>query len=295
VKRIPPRWWLRLRSGWSAGLALILPFFVIFFGVTARIASYQIAIPVWVNIVVPTLIVLMGLLAAFIRGSAKLLPDSFVDEVGSDAPYRCVLATCDSLREAIELTRPYYGHEFVEHELAEQWRLANPRIFECIYNVNGDLCASFGILALRGSFMDLFIEGRIEDRQLRGQDFLTGKSARECKRLYISGVVVRDPGKMVGYKRTMVMSWAMLQHLKREYGLRRHHELYAIAVTKEAARLMRNLKFELVADGKNRIDKRDLYRYDITRETWQRLLCEIGDCSGMCEIKIESTIVGAVG
>ena len=285
MRRIPPRWWLRLWSGWRAGLAFVLSSFAIFFGVTARISSYQIRIPVWVNIVAPTLIVLMGLLISFIRGSIKLLPDSFVDEVGSDGPYRCVRATCNSLREACELTRPYYGREFVGHELAEQWRLANPRVLECIHNFNGDLCASFGILALRSSFMDMFIEGRVEDRQLLGKDVLTGKSAKECKRLYISGVVVRDPGKMAGNKCAKVMIWAMLQHLRREYGLRRHHELYAIAVTKESARLMRNLQFALVDIGKNRRDKCDLYRYKLTRESWQRLLCEVGDCSGMCEIR----------
>ena len=267
----------------------MLPSLGVWFGVRATVAAY-VNIPVWASVVVPVLCILVGLVVALIRGSIKMLPDSFVDEVGSDAPYKSVFATSESLHEACELTRPHYGREFVGHELAEQWRLANPRAFECIYNSKGELCASFGVLALRDNFMDLFIDGRIEDLQLKEKDIVAGDAARKCVRLYISGVVVRDSGKMPGYKRTRVMLWAMLQHVKREYGVRRRNrELYAIAVTKEAEKLMKNLKFELVAEGKYRSDEYPMYRYKLTGESWRKLLCEIGDCSGMCEVSLANS------
>ena len=154
-----------------------------------------------------------------------------------------------------------------------------------VYNRGRELCAAFGLLALRDSFMDLFIDGRIEDLKLRDNDILTGSNAKKCERLYISGVVVRDPGKLVGHRRTKVMLWAMLQHLKREYGLRKIRELYAIAVTRESERLMRNLQFEHIGESSGRLDKCPLYRCVLTRANWKRLLCEVGDCSGMCSIR----------
>ena len=138
-----------------------------------------------------------------------------VEEVGSDGAYRCKPVTSENLRLACELTRPYYGHEFVRHEIAEQWRVANEEAFECVTNKEGDLCAAFGILPLKDSFMDLFLDGRIEDPQLQAKDILPPGNVRQCKRLYISGVVVRDPTKMIGNKRARVMLWAMLMHLKR--------------------------------------------------------------------------------
>jgi hypothetical protein len=283
VRRVPPKWWLRLLSGWRAGLAFALPALAMWFGVRATVASY-VKIPVWITVVVPICCILLGIVIAWICGSIKMLPDAFVDEVGSDAPFKSVLAISDSLREACELTRPHYGREFVGHELAEQWRLANPRAFECIFNRRNELCASFGLLPPSNSFMDLFVDGRIKDLQLKEKDILAGAAAKKCGRLYISGVVVRDPEKMPGHKRARVMLWVMLQHLKREYGLKKRRELYAIAVTKESETLMRNLKFELAANGKNREDKCPLYRYELTRETWNNLLQEVGDCSGICTI-----------
>lgn len=276
---------MRLASGWKAGLAVLLPTLGVFFGARASIAAYY-TIPGSVTIASAVAIIVLAFVVAYLRGIVKMLPDTLIDEVGSDGPYRSELATTESLREACEMTRPYYGREYVGHELAEQWRLANPRVFECIFNGKGELCASFGVLPLEDGFTRLFLEGRVDDLKLKASDILSGESAKKCPRLYISGVVVREPGKFAGSKRARVMLWVMLQHVKREYGLGQSRELFAIAVTKESAKLMCNLKFQLIADGKARIDKCALYQYKLTSETWQNLLCEVWDCSGLCTIDV---------
>lgn len=281
MRRVSAKWWVRLTNGWGFGLTFTLSALGVWSGVRGAVAAYN-TVPPWVSILVPVACVVVGLVVALIRGYSKMLPDSFVDEFGSDGPYRSIPATSETLREACEMTRPHYGREFVGHELAEQWRLANPHAFECVYNRKGELCASFGVLPLSDAFMEMFIDGRIDDLHLLGKDIRSVETVRKCKRLYISGVVVRDAGKMAGSRRARVMLWAMLQHFKREYGLRTPRELYAIAVTKDSARLMEGLKFERVSDGKHRVDKYPLYRYALTKASWDKLLCEIGECSGMC-------------
>ena len=131
LRRIPPKWWLRLLRGWPLGVAFTIPALGVVFGVRATIASYDVDIPIWISVAAPIICLAVGLVIAFVRGHLSMLPDSFVDEIGTDTPYECVSATHESLRAACELTRPYYGREFVGAELAEQWRLANPHAFEC--------------------------------------------------------------------------------------------------------------------------------------------------------------------
>jgi hypothetical protein len=280
-KRVHPNLQLRLKSGAKLGLGV----FVVSFGVAGTIitmiSSTQTRVPWRFVIVAGVFCLLIGIGAAYIRGHTKLLPDSFVDEICSDGRYTCSPCSTVSLREACDMTRPYYGKEYVPAEIAEQWRLKNPKALMHILNAEGEVCAAFGVLALVDSFMDQFIEGNVTDGDLTANWIHTLEESRQAARLYLSGVVVREPSTYCGSKRARVMMWAMLEYLKKVYGLRRERTLYAIGVTKESEKLMRKLSFELVSAADHRRDERNMYRYQLSKESWERLLERVGDFSKM--------------
>jgi hypothetical protein len=180
------------------------------------------------------------------------------------------------------MTKPYYGREYVAPDIAVQWRTRNPMGFVQITNSEGELCACFGVLGLSDSFMDQYTKGRVADRELRGDDILDLEKSKRSKRLYISGVVVRDSESHKGHKRARVMIWAMLIYLQRTYRLRGRRELYAVAVTKESERLMKNLNFTLVSRAGSRRDKCNMYRCELTKPFWDELICKVGDWSALC-------------
>ena len=93
--------------------------------------------------------------------------------------------------------------------------------------------------------------------------------------------MVRDATTFCGAKRARVMIWALLDYMKKIYNLRRDRTLFAIAVTKESDRLMRKLNFELVSEAKHRQDKCNMYKYQLTKASWDALLQRIGDFSRM--------------
>lgn len=180
-----------------------------------------------------------------------MLPDSFVDEMGSERSYRAEYCTGSALREACDLTKTATGRN-VSHDVAEQWRVKNPQAFVQIRDPAKGLCAAFCVLALSDSFMDQFIRGTVTDHQLTADDVLSGDESRRCTRLYLSGVVVRDAGSFLASKRARVMCWAMLEYVRRLYGLSAERDLYAIAVTNESSRLMTNLDFSLESSAGGR-------------------------------------------
>lgn len=129
--------------------------------------------------------------------------------------------------------------------------------------------------------MDQFIAGRVSDGQLTEESICSLEESKKSTRLYLSGVVVRDPNTYCGSKRARVMMWALLMYLKKIYGLKRERTLFAIAVTKESKRLMTKLDFELVSEAKNRVDKSDMYKYALSKTSWEKMLQRVGDFSPM--------------
>ncbi len=80
------------------------------------------------------------------------------------------------------------------------------------------------------------------------------------------------------------MLWVILYYLKKIYGLRKSHTLYASAVTKDSEILLKNLGFTMISFAKGRTDRYDLYSYELIRETWDKLVHKVGDYSLMCDI-----------
>lgn len=282
LRRLPPSVWARLRSGRGAGLAAGAATLACIRTGLAFSGAAEIHFTPGVLVAGASASVLTGLLAAYLRGKSRLLPDSFVDETGVECPYQVEFCTPAVLRVACDLTRDSYADEYVSHDIAEQWRLRNPRAFVQIMNPENRLCACFGVLALRQSFMDQFIAGRVSDLQLGGEDVCTWSESQDSSRLYLSGVVVLEPTTFQGSKRARVMIWAMLEYMRRLYGIKTPRQLYAVAVTKESSRLMTNLGFVVHTSAALRSDKYDLFRYDLTEASWNALLRRVGDLSPMC-------------
>lgn len=286
LRRLRPNLWARLRSGWKAGIAAgaaalgCIRTGLAFTGAAdVHFTPHELA-------VAASAFVVVGLVAAYIRGKSKLLPDSFVDEIGVERHFRAHLCTAGGLREACDLTRDSYGHAYVSHDIAEQWRIRNPSAFVQIMNPENRLCACFGVLALRQSFMDQFIVGLVSDQQLGGENVCGWPESMKSSQLYLSGVVVLEPSSHRGHKRAAVMFWAMAEYIRRLYGLKTPRQLYALGVTKESRQLMRKLGFVVETPAARRADNYDLYRYDLTEASWNDLLCELNDWSRMCTIDL---------
>ena len=228
----------------------------------------------------------VGLSIGFVQGKGQIFPRNLVDEAkNTDAPYTCDFCTASSLAEACDLTRPHYRDEYVSGEHAEAWRKVNPKAFVDLVNNEGELCATFGVLALTPSFSDQFVKGNVTDLMLKDDDILDFEQSKRSSRLYISGVVVREPDTHIGRKRAAAMLWVMAHYIERLYGTRKKRTLYALAVTAASERLMKNLGFRIARDRRYRQDNYDLYCYELTPQSWKTLKGNVrvyGDSSAVC-------------
>lgn len=271
--------------GWRFGLTVLLALVAVLGTFITAVAATGLHVP-WGALIWASLVVLIvSVAAAFVKGRSQLIPVAFVDELGVDGVYDACLCDAQALAEACVLTRPSYGHQYVPAAIAEQWRLRNPKGFVVLLNASKKLSSCFGVLGLSDSFWGQFIAGRISDTQLTAEDVLPLMESKRAPRLYLSGVVVRDAGTYCGSKRARVMIWAMLTYIKRLYGLRDTRQLYALAVTPDSERLLENLGFQHACDRGVRVDRSYLFQFELTKESWTRLLERVGDLSRLCRCK----------
>lgn len=292
LKRLPPSPLAKIRSGWKAGTAALVAALSLIGTLVTIVGAggFRFGLPIITAALAISAVI--AVVAAYIRGRGKLLPDSIIGET-DDGHFRAHLCTSAGLHEACDLTRNPYGSAYVGDDIAEQWRLRNPYAFVQIMNAHNRLCACFGILALDDSFMDLFIAGDVSDQQLRGERVLGWPESKQATRLYLSGVVVLEPGSPQGHRRALVMFWAMLEYVRQLYGLDFARQLYAVAVTPESALFMKKHGFVVNTSGAQRKDKHDLYRFDLTQESWNTLLHDLNDWAYFCDLDFSVPVPGA--
>ena len=277
-KRYKPTFWRRILRGKATGVWT----FSILMTVTGPLI-----LPEWrrLGVVGPTLIAcaLVGVITAYWRGRTKMVSDVVVEEIEKGEKYTAQYCTQAQLQEACDMTREHYGQEYVAGDIAEQWRLANPEGFVSITSAAGDLCACFGVLGLDAGFQGEFYRGRVRDTELRGTDILSFKDTKKCPKLYLSGIIVREPRTFTSGTRFRVMLWVLLQYYRKCFGFHRSRTLYALAANPESERLIRALGFGLVCIGDQRNDKCSLYELEVDRSVWGRVSQTAFDFSGVCK------------
>ncbi len=283
MKRFSPTWIMRTRSGFKAGFGAFIVAVGVSGAIVGGISATDTRVPLPIVVAFPFACAAIGTLVAYIRGRFVLLPDSLVDEMSADGRYTCTVMTRSHLREACEMSRPYYGHEYVAADQVEQWRQKNPSAFLGITNAHNELCAGFGIIGLVPSFMDFYVAGKLQDTQIDAINVCSANETKQLTCLYISGVIVRDSATYIGRKRAFVLLWAILTYIHRSFGLEQERELFALAVTKESERLMKHIGFELACPANRRVDRYNLFKFRLTRKSWTATCSRIGDLSAMCE------------
>lgn len=285
IKRISPNIFVRIYNGKATGISVFLGvgsviglFFAIYKPMLFDLQ--QTATTFFIMIVLSSLV-------AYFRGQQKLLPNTIIDELSTENKYKISFCDNQSLREADEMTKPYFGSGFIPFDKIEQWRLRNTKGFVQITNAESVLCACFVILGLEPSFLDQFIAGRLTEHDMDSNVILPFDEMKKQDRIYISGVVVRNPGLYMGHKRAVVMLWAMLQYIKKIFGLRKARTFYAVGLTNESEKLLNTMGFTLCGNKKNRKDKSNLYRIDLDKNKWNDLIAKIGDYSKMASLEID--------
>lgn len=276
MRRKSPRILSSLYAGRGPGIATFLTLAAI---ISLAFGAISITITKlhWPFVVISILLIMFtSILVAYYKGKS-FLPDEIIDDEYFIASY-CSKA---QLAEAVNLTKPYYGRHFITCDIAEQWRTKDPKAFVRIVNQHSELCASFGILGFDEGFFDSFVQGIVTEDDFDTDHILSLEDCKRSKRLYISGVVVKDPVTPRGGKHLFVMIWAIIQYLTTQFPPGKR-EILALAVNTDSNKILKKLGFAIAGVAEQRKDKCTLYSIELTDDTIRSIIQKIGDMSVMC-------------
>jgi hypothetical protein len=285
-KRGPPRLFSRISAGRTYGIATLLGLFTIE-GVGVGLLPPGWIVGTLAMAIPPT----VSAAVAYIAGRFEPLPATLIDELSQDGKYACRPCNKANLKLACDIVRPLFGHDHVDLEILEQWRLRNPQGFMQIENEQHELTACFVILGLRPSFFTQLIEGTVVEAQIEGETVLPMRESKRQSRIYISGVMVRDPKSYIGAKRARVMIYCILKYLRHHYGFDK--EFFAVALNRQSDQLLKSLNFVVVTPHDRRQDHHDFYCLKSTKDTWAGIEKRIGDLGSCCSMTYATPRSGA--
>lgn len=245
------------------------------------------------NLYLVSIVVAAALVGSFLYGvfRARLIhiPDILIRVPAGSTLQGCKFCTAAELAEANSLAAACYRRDAIPDELVEQWRLKNPTMYACVLDQAGSLVAALGVMPLTDSFMELFIEGKVVESQIGSKNIHGPNENRKALKLYISGVVVRDPGTQRGQMRASILLWATVQYLVKLYGTHKKRTLYALAATKQGESILKHLNFSVACPASQRLDKHNLYSLEWSRDTLRNVKAMIPDYRLMCTIDLKYT------
>src|ERR1700676_4419171 len=104
LRRVPPSWWIRMKSGWKAGVATSLALTGVAGTAISGLAATGLVLTAPELLGGLALCTVSGAAAAWVKGKLTFLPDSFVDELHTNEKYVCRFCNPDNLRDACDLT-----------------------------------------------------------------------------------------------------------------------------------------------------------------------------------------------
>lgn len=211
-----------------------------------------------------------------------------VDDLLPDRRVVTLTCPCDEglARAANDMTRPFYGGEAIEMDKYLEWLDRNPYLLAVLTDGMGEVEGYFDILPLEPAFLADFVSGRVTESDIGPDVILPPERMRECQRLYLGGIAVRDPSGHSSRRHASMLVWGMTQYLQRFYDGSNATDLFAIASTSAGERLLRGFRFRLEVGASKRADRHDLFSHAIDRSGRQKLAASVPNWSSQCELAL---------
>lgn len=189
----------------------------------------------------------------------------------------------DLTRKAANLADDEFGRNRISVSNYKALRARNPFILGCLVGPTGDFLGYFDVFPLKKSFADLFIQGTVNEKDLRPEHIFTNREMRRAKYVYIGGIAAYGSENVSGHFAGSILIWGLLKYLDHFYG-NSNAFTFASAASKDGEDLLQTLNVPLISKASHRNDKQDLYGVRLSREILIDSLAAVPDYSLLCSV-----------
>lgn len=185
--------------------------------------------------------------------------------------------------QAISLAGDEFGRNTISFSNYEPLRAKNPYILTCLVGADGEFLGYFDVLPLKETFGQLFLQGRVSEKDLTHEDILSAQEMRRCKYVYIAGLAVCDSERQAGQVNAAILIWGLLKYLDHFYGSSKALT-FASAATGDGENLLQSFSIPLVCGSNTRSDGQKMYGLCLSRHIIAERLACVPDYSLLCSI-----------
>jgi hypothetical protein len=186
-------------------------------------------------------------------------------------------------RESVRLARYEFGRNTISLSNYEPLRAKNQYILVCLIGGDGEFFGYFDVFPLKASFAELFLQGRVSEKDLTHEDVLDAQEMWRCKYVYIAGLAVCDSERQVGQVNAAILIWGLLKYLDHFYGASKAY-VFASAATGDGENLLQSFNIPLICGSETRADGQKVYGLYISRDIIAERIACVPDYSLLCSI-----------
>lgn len=156
----------------------------------------------------------------------------------------------------------YSPSDAVPEHVLKEWYQSNPSGFFIIKMSSGEKVGHLDILPIKPSTLERFLEGKIVEKEIRGDSLYSVGERDLIRDIYVESVIVQPPE---GYSK----AYAMLAVLKSFTGIvgnicdpQNIANVYAMAASDKGENLMKKLGFEMISAAQGRADHHRVFVID---------------------------------
>lgn len=217
------------------------------------------------------------------------LKDIKIEPVGA---YSLELASPDDLVWIADLEYELFKEDGIPREILKEWYDVNPSGFFVLKMMLSGIKYRIGhidILPVRQGSFNLFCNGLIIEREIRGESVYSPKERNDIKDLYVESVIIDMP-KSHYHRRYSALKFLLSQFVfivKQIADPKKLEYVYAISVTDTGTHLMKDLGFEVFKNAKERRDGHNLYRVHfltLAENIYHHVSTQLSDCNVVQEL-----------
>lgn len=184
-------------------------------------------------------------------------------------------------REAVKLARYEFGRNTIALSQYETLRAKNRFILVCLMGGDGEFLGYFDVFPLKTNFAELFLRGKVGEKDLTHEDVLDAQEMWRCKYVYIAGLAVCDSERQSGQINAAILIWGLLKYLDHFYGASRSY-VFASAATGDGENLLQSFNIPLVCGPEARADGQKMYGLYLSHDIIAERIACVPDYGLLC-------------
>lgn len=173
-------------------------------------------------------------------------------------------ATAEDIPWIAEIEAVAYTEDAVPLHRLQKWHAQNPDGFSIVKTNSGHKVGHFDILPLRPGPLQSLLEGEIAESNLEPDTLYAPSEKALIKDLYIESIIIAEPDHSSRSSAIHAVLSNFQPLVRRMCDPTKLENVYAMAATTEGERFMRQIGFQQVRDGSERLDHHPFFaaRYD---------------------------------